>query len=89
MEFMVTSNNIWKQALDSSFTVENCACQLLEGWNLALRPCSVSGLMLADSAEHVTASDLMRGEPTTASGLIQDVALRNATADGPGAEPNL
>ncbi|WJX10756.1 hypothetical protein P8452_01440 [Trifolium repens] len=73
MEFMGTTYG--KQVLDISFTVENCANQLLECWNLAQRLHSVSGLM--------------RAEPMTASGLIRAGALPNATVVGPGAEPNL
>jgi hypothetical protein len=58
IEFMGTTNGT--QVLDISFTVENCANQLLECWNLAQRLHSVSGLM---RAEPVTASGLMRAEP--------------------------
>jgi hypothetical protein len=61
MEVMGTTYG--KQVLDISFTVENCANQLLECWNLAQRLRSVSGLM---RAEPVTASGLMRAEPMIA-----------------------
>jgi hypothetical protein len=61
IEFMGTTNGT--QVLDISFTVENCANQLLECWNLAQRLHSVSGLM---RAEPVTASGLMRAEPMIA-----------------------
>jgi hypothetical protein len=56
-------NNVWKQVLDSRFTVKNCAHLLLEGWNLVQRSRYVSGLM--------------RAESVTASGLIWSGALQN------------
>ncbi|KAK2403771.1 hypothetical protein QL285_053176 [Trifolium repens] len=71
MHALLPPQSLWKQVLDSRFTVENCAHQLLEGWNLVQRSCSVSGLM--------------RAEPATASGLIWSGALQIATAAGPGA----
>ncbi|PNX92692.1 cytochrome p450 [Trifolium pratense] len=62
-------NNIWQQMLDSSFTVDNCAHQLLEG------------LM---RAEPVTASGLMRAEPATASLSDTGLCVAECYVVGPG-----
>ncbi|PNX90166.1 hypothetical protein L195_g046289 [Trifolium pratense] len=68
--YEVYGNNVWKQVLDSSFTVENFAGQLLEGLMRA-EPATASDLIRAGALQNATAA-----EP----GLIRAYALQNATA---------